>query len=132
MSHEYQGMRWLKCDLQVQTPEDSAHWADDDLRLGEPRRPKVDGVHCENSIQEKARIFLTRCHELKLDVIGITDHNFSQKTDPRDWFLTHLVEQNKRVAREVGRNPLVIFPGFEVSIGYHVLCLFPPAKKQKQ
>ena len=132
MSHEYQGMRWLKCDLQVQTPEDSAHWADDDLRLGEPRRSKVGGVPCEKSIQDKARVFLTRCHELKLDVIGITDHNFSQKTDPRDWFLTHLVEQNKRVAREVGRNPLVIFPGFEVSIGYHVLCLFPPAKKQKQ
>lgn len=132
MSHEYQGMRWLKCDLQVQTPEDSAHWADDDLRLGEPRRPKVGGVPCEKSIQEKARIFLTRCHELKLDVIGITDHNFSQKTDPRDWFLTHLVEQNKRVAREVGRNPLVIFPGFEVDIGYHVLCLFPTAKKQMQ
>lgn len=132
MRENYQGMRWLKCDLQVQTPEDSAHWADNDLRLGEPRRSKVDGASCEKSIQEKARAFLTRCHELELDVIGITDHNFSHKTDARDWFLTHLVEQNKRVSREVGRNPLVIFPGFEVDIGYHVLCLFPTAKKQKQ
>jgi len=132
MSENYQGMRWLKCDLQVQTPEDSAHWADNDLRLGEPRRSKVGGVPCEKSIQEKARVFLTRCHELELDVIGITDHNFSQKSDPRDWFLTHLVEQNRGVAREVGRNPLVIFPGFEVDIGYHVLCLFPTAKKQMQ
>lgn len=132
MSENYQGMRWLKCDLQVQTPEDNTHWADDDLRLGEPRRLKVEGKPCEKAIQEKARIFLKRCHELELDVIGITDHNFSQKTDPRDWFLTHLVEQNKGVAKSVERSPLVIFPGFEVDIGYHVLCLFPPAKKQKQ
>lgn len=132
MDKNYQGMRWLKCDLQVQTPEDNVHWADDDLRLGEPRRLKGEGKPCEKSIQEKARIFLRRCHELELDVIGITDHNFSQKTDPRDWFLTHLVEQNKRVSKEVGRSPLTIFPGFEVDIGYHVLCLFPPAKKQKQ
>lgn len=132
MSNNYQGMRWLKCDLQVQTPEDSAHWDDADLRLGDPRRPKNNGVPDESKIQEKAKVFLRRCHELGLDVIGITDHNFSQKTDARDWFLTHLVEQNKGVAKEVGRSPLVIFPGFEVDIGYHVLCLFPPAKKQKQ
>src|SRR5690554_1712567 len=138
-------MRWLKCDLQVQTPEDSAHWEDGDLRLGNPRRQKITEVvtdelgqetdnfkFCEKDIQEKARVFLKRCHELELDVIGITDHNFSHKTDPRDWFLTHLVEQNKRVSREFGRSQLVIFPGFEVDIGYHVLCLFPPAKKQKQ
>jgi hypothetical protein len=37
------------------------------------------------------------------ELIGVTDHNFSQKTDPRDWFLTHLVEQNKTVARDLGR-----------------------------
>lgn len=132
MSSKYQGMRWLKCDLQVQTPEDSAHWADADLALNNPRRPKMAGVPDESFIQEKARVFLRRCHELSLDVIGITDHNFSQKTDPRDWFLTHLVEQNKGIAKELDRNPLVIFPGFEVDIGYHVLCLFPAAKKQAQ
>lgn len=130
MTDDYEGMRWLKCDLQVQTPEDNAHWADDDLRLGEPRRPKLDGVPSEASISTRARAFLKRCHELELDALGITDHNFSQKTDPRDWFLTHLVEQNKSVAADQGRNPLIIFPGFEVDIGYHVLCLFPAAKKQ--
>lgn len=124
----YQGMRWLKCDLQVQTPEDSAHWADAETRLGEPRRPLVDGQPSESGIQEKARIFLRRCHALELDVIGVTDHNFSDKAEPRDWFLTHLVEQNQAVAREVGRQPLAILPGFEVDIGYHVLCLFEPAK----
>ncbi|MBS7596899.1 TrlF family AAA-like ATPase [Pseudomonas sp. RC2C2] len=126
---DYQGMRWFKTDFQVQTPEDNRHWADDDLRLHN-RRPLVDGKACELGIQEKAKRFLRRCHELELEMIGITDHNFSERSEPRDWFLTHLVEQNKSVARELGRDPLAIFPGFEVDIGYHVLCLFQPARKQ--
>lgn len=126
---EYQGMRWFKTDFQVQTPEDNRHWADDDLRLLSPRRPMRDGVPSEDDIQEKAKRFLYRCHKLELEVIGITDHNFSEKTGPRDWFLTHLIEQNKTVARELGRPPLYILPGFEVDIGYHVLCLFEPATK---
>lgn len=137
---DYEGMRWFKCDFQVQTPEDAAHWADDDTRLPEPRRPLVhpapdaNGVvgpakADESRLQELARTYLRRCHEVGLELIGVTDHNFSHKTDPRDWFLTHLVEQNKSVARELGRAPLYILPGFEVDIGYHVLCLFEPAKK---
>lgn len=131
MNTQYKGMRWLKCDLQVQTPEDSKHWLDEDLRLLDPRRPKVNGSPSEEDIQEKARLFLRRCHELELDVIGLTDHNFSSKTDPREWFSVHLVEQNKRVAKECNRNPISFLPGFEVDIGYHVLCLFGPAKKQR-
>lgn len=126
---DYQGMRWFKTDFQVQTPEDNKHWADDDLRLLSPRHPIVNGEPDEADIQGKAKCFLRRCHELELEVIGITDHNFSEKTEPRDWFLTHLVEQNKTVARELGRPPLYILPGFEVDIGYHVLCLFDPATK---
>ncbi|MCL4670374.1 TrlF family AAA-like ATPase [Burkholderia pseudomallei] len=137
---DYHGMRWFKCDFQVQTPEDGANWADNDSRLGEPRRPLVasqpdaDGrvgpnVPDESRIQDVARTYLRRCHQLGLELIGVTDHNFSQKTEPRDWFLTHLVEQNKSVARELGREPLYILPGFEVDIGYHVLCLFDPAKR---
>lgn len=127
---EYMGMRWLKCDLHLHTPEDSRHWQDDGLKLGEPRRPKVDGQRDETLIQDKARQFLRRCHEVSLNVIAVTDHNLSSKTDPRDCFVVHLVEQNKSVASQLGVAPLVIFPGFEVDIGYHVLCLFPPAKKQ--
>ncbi|NJL28191.1 MAG: AAA family ATPase [Thermoanaerobaculia bacterium] len=123
----YRGMRWFKCDLQVQTPEDNRHWRDDDLRLGDPRRPKREGKPDESGIQEKARRFLKRCHELGLEVIGFTDHNFSNQAEPRDWFLTHLVEQNKRVAKELDRPPLHLFPGFEADIGYHALCLFEPA-----
>ncbi len=126
---EYQGMRWFKMDFQVQTPEDNRHWADDDMRLLSPRRPMQDGEPNENDIQRKAKRFLHRCHALELEAIGITDHNFSEKTEPRDWFLTHLIEQNKTVARELGRPPLCILPGFEVDIGYHVLCLFEPATK---
>jgi ABC-type cobalamin/Fe3+-siderophores transport system ATPase subunit/predicted metal-dependent phosphoesterase TrpH len=133
-------MRWFKCDFQVQTPEDAAHWADADTRLPEPRRPmavpepNANGVvgpakPDESRLQEIARAYLRRCHEVGLELIGVTDHNFAQKTDPRDWFLTHLVEQNKSVARELGRQPLHILPGFEVDIGYHVLCLFEPAKQ---
>lgn len=137
---DYEGMRWFKCDFQVQTPEDAAHWGDADTRMPEPRRPMVqpapdaNGVvgpakPDESRLQEIARTYLRRCHEVGLELIGVTDHNFSQKTDPRDWFLTHLVEQNKSVARDLGRQPLHILPGFEVDIGYHVLCLFEPAKK---
>lgn len=138
--NDYEGMRWFKCDFQVQTPEDGAHWGDGDSRLGEPRRPirepapDANGVvgparPDEQRLQEVARAYLRRCHEVGLEFIGVTDHNFSQKTDPRDWFLTHLVEQNRSVARELGRAPLYILPGFEVDIGYHVLCLFEPATK---
>lgn len=126
----YEGIHWSKCDLQVQTPEDARNWQDDDTKLLEPRRPVHDGVPDESDIQGKARRFLGRCHELGLEVIGVADHNFSPKTDPRDWFLTHLVEQNKAVARDLERAPLVILPGFEIDIGYHVLCLFDPASKQ--
>jgi energy-coupling factor transporter ATP-binding protein EcfA2 len=124
-------MRWLKCDLQVQTPEDSRHWMDQDLRLGEPRRPKIEGTPNEQDIQEKARTFLWRCYELDLDLVGLTDHNFSAKSEPRDWFVVHLIEQNRTVAKEFDREPIIFLPGFEVDIGYHVLCLFAPVKKQR-
>ncbi|MBN6715569.1 TrlF family AAA-like ATPase [Pseudomonas capsici] len=126
---EYHGMRWFKADFQVQTPEDNRHWRDDGLRLGNPRRPKVEGEPSEEGIRAKARTFLLRCHELELQIVGFTDHNFSEQTNPRDWFLTHLIELNKAVAHELGREPIHILPGFEVDIGYHVLCLFEPAKK---
>lgn len=129
---QYQGMRWFKADFQVQTPEDSKHWSDTDLRLGNPRRTKAGGVFDESEISSKAQAFLRRCHELELQIIGITDHNFSGQTDPRDWFLTHLIEQNKSVAAELGREMIHILPGFEVDIGYHVLCLFEPAKKSSE
>lgn len=118
----YQGMRWLKCDLQVQTPEDGRHWdPEDSLKLATPRN--------EEDLQEKARRYLKRCHEVGLDVIGVTGHNFCNHRNERLRFLTHLIEQNATVAQETGRAPLWIFPGFEVDIGYHMLCLFPPLER---
>ncbi|HWN45134.1 MAG TPA: hypothetical protein VNW71_23115, partial [Thermoanaerobaculia bacterium] len=80
----YQGMRWFKCDLQVQTPEDGRHWnPEDPLRLGAPRP--------EQDLQEKARQYLRRCHEVGLEVIGVTDHNFCGHRQPRERFLAHLI-----------------------------------------
>ena len=118
----YEGMRWFKCDLQVQTPEDARHWDPaDPLRLSSPRNVE--------ELQDKARQYLRRCHEEELDVIGVTDHNFCSHRVDRHRFLAHLIEQNKTVAEELGRQPLWIFPGFEVGIPYHALCLFNPVAK---
>lgn len=116
----YQGMRWFKCDLHVHTPEDSRHWNGSSLRIPSPRD--------ERDLQTKARSFLERCHDLGLECIAVVDHNFSAETDHRLWFLTHLIEQNKTVASSKGRSPIVIFPGFELDIRYHVLCLFNPVR----
>ncbi|MCU0286684.1 MAG: AAA family ATPase, partial [Acidobacteria bacterium] len=123
MPNNYQGMRWYKCDLHVHTPEDANHWQDSSLRLKNPR--------IENDLQEQARLFLKQCYQLGLECIAVTDHNFSSETDERKWFLTHLIEQNNTVAKEIDKSPLIIFPGFELDIRYHVLCLFEPVKKGK-
>lgn len=114
----------------MHTPEDSRHWKTDLLRLQEPRRRKNEGSPDESDIQEKAREYLRHCYEQNLDLIAITDHNFSAQAEPRDWFAVHLIEQNKTVAGELSRSPITILPGFEVNIGYHVVCLFAPAKKR--
>ena len=120
----FQGMRWYKCDLHVHTPEDGRHWSNSsDLRIPSPR--------CEPDLQDKARTFLQKCHELRLECIAVVDHNFSSETQSRNWFLTHLVEQNKTVAESINRSPLIIFPGFELDIRYHILCLFNPVQNGK-
>lgn len=119
-SAEFEGMRWIKCDLHVHTPEDSRHWTDPALHISSPR--------IEGDLQAKAGQFLQRCHELELECIGVVDHNFSAESDPRNWFLTHLIEQNQSIAGSRNRRPLIIFPGFELDIRYHLLCLFNPVK----
>ncbi len=118
---EYQGMRWRKCDLHIHTPEDTRHWQDGSFKIASPRN--------EAQMQDHARAFLRRCHELQLECIGITDHNLTDERDPHQWFLTHLIDQNATVAKEMGREPLTIFPGFELDIRYHVLCLFEPLRR---
>lgn len=120
---DFQGMRWFKCDLHVHTPEDSAHWLDPNQKILSPRD--------EKEIQEKASCFLKRCHELELECIAVVDHNFSSERDSRLWFLTHLIQQNKSVAQSKRKSPITIFPGFELDIGYHLLCIFKPVNKAK-
>ncbi|SMQ23077.1 hypothetical protein SAMN04488483_0740 [Pseudomonas helmanticensis] len=93
----YQEFHWFKADFQVQTPEDGRHRNDADLRLGNLRRPRINGELNAGELISKARTFLRRCYELELQIIGITDHNFSAIEDPQDWFLTQLVQQNKSV-----------------------------------
>jgi len=82
----------------------------------------------EDKKKELARLFLKACHRESLDIIGITDHNFAPSSDQS--FIRLLREENQNVAVESGRNPLIIFPGFEVGAnvgkGCHVVCLFPP------
>lgn len=114
--------RFFKVDLQVQTPEDGRNWdSADPIRLSDPRDT--------DDLRAKARQFLRRCYEVGLEVIGVTDHNFSARDNEEEWFLTHIIQQNRSVAEELHRQPLVIFPGFEVDIGYHLLCLFEPGTK---
>lgn len=107
----YKGMRWLKCDLQMQTPADARHWAGDRLEAG------------QEAVVAKA--FAEACYEKRLDVVGITDHNFLSKD-----FIPHLQTAFDEIEREFSHK-ITLFPGFEfeaagVGRGVHVLCLFEP------
>ena len=110
MSDQYKGMRWLKCDLQMQTPADSLHWLGDQMIHG--------------SEKKVARSFAEACYEKRLDVVGITDHNFLSKE-----LFPYFKEAFKEIEREHNHR-ITLFPGFEfeadVGKGIHVLCLFEP------
>jgi sugar phosphate isomerase/epimerase len=89
---------------------------------------KIKPGDTEERIREVAREYLRRCYEVGLEVIAITDHNLSVTPDRS--FIKWLWEENESVAREMGRDPLIIFPGFEieadVGTGHHVICILPP------
>ena len=111
MTFCYKGMRWLKCDLQMQTPADARHWAGDRLEAGQEAAA--------------AKAFAEACYEKGLDVVGITDHNFLSKD-----FIPHLQTAFDEIDREFSHK-ITLFPGFEfeaagVGRGVHVLCLFEP------
>lgn len=110
MTISYKGMRWLKCDLQMQTPADVLHWAGERLINGQEA--------------EVAKAFAEACYRAELDVVGITDHNFLSKD-----FLPHLQTAFEEIEREFNHK-ITLFPGFEfeadVGKGMHVLCLFEP------
>ena len=113
MSNPYKGMRWLKCDLQMQTPADRRHW---------------DGEHIEAGQEiAAAKAFAEACYRQCLDVVGITDHNFLSKD-----FIPHLQDAFDKIEQQRGHK-ITLFPGFEfeaagVGKGAHVLCLFEPGK----
>ena len=113
----YKGMRWFKCDLHVQTPREP-HWREDATRLAHNATP--------DEILASARTYLERCHELGLEVIGVTDHNFAPRT--QDSFIHALQHENAAVASTLQRSPITILPGFEITaqvgMGAHVLGIF--------
>jgi len=114
---KYEGMRWYKCDLHVQTPQEH-HWRD--------VATKVTQADTEGRKVEIARTYLRRCHEVGLEVIGITDHNLA--TRAQDSFIHFLRQENRFVAGELHREMIHILPGFEITAdvgtGVHVLAIF--------
>ena len=109
MSSSYNGMRWLKCDLHMHTPVDTRHWKGDSSA----------------SVEEAAKKFAEACHKKRLDVVGITDHNFLSKD-----FIPHLQAAFDDIEREY-QHRTTLFPGFEfeaagVGRGVHILGLFEP------
>lgn len=111
MGAEYKGMRWLKCDLQMQTPADGRHWQGERIE--------------QNQESVAARAFAEACYLSELDIVGITDHNFLSKD-----FIPHVQKALSELAKIFGRE-ITLFPGFEfeaagVGRGVHILCLFEP------
>lgn len=109
---EYQGMRWFKCDLQMQTPADAPHWR---------------GAQMGATVDEQkaaALTYIRRCYEVGLEAIAITDHNYLSKS-----FIPLLQEAIHSLTGEFGYR-MVLFPGFEfeadVGKGVHVLGIFEP------
>ncbi len=93
---QYAGSRFYKCDLHMHTPLDR-HWRDQATRLS-----------VEDSDERKgdiARQYLRACHEVELQVIAVTDHNFAATADQS--FIRYLREQNDAVAHDLGRAPVV-------------------------
>jgi len=122
----YQGARFYKADLQVQTPADGPRWMDASCRIAS----KGDGSQDEESARLAAEAVVRRCYEVGLEIVGITDHNFASK---------HLLPELQEFARSLAPKygyELVLFPGFEfqahVGRGCHVLVLLEPATPPDQ
>lgn len=109
---DYDGMRWFKCDLQMQTPADAQNW----------RGPRMGDSDSDR--EAAAEAYIRRCYEVGLEVVAITDHNFLSQR-----FIPLLQASIRRLSGEFGYK-IVLFPGFEfeanVGKGVHVLGLFEP------
>ena len=104
---DFHGMRWFKCDLQMQTPSDASHWRGAPMGTSLPEQ------------EAAAETYIRRCYEVGLEVIAITDHNFLSKG-----FIPLLQAAIHKMTGEFGYR-MVLFPGFEfeadVGKGVHVL-----------
>lgn len=109
MKPNFKGMRWFKCDLHMHTPADAKHWR------GDPMGSDAD---------QAAEAYIRRCYESGLEIIAVTDHNFSSKS-----FLPSLQRAIDRLSGEFNYR-IMLFPGFEISAdvgkGMHVLAIFEP------
>jgi hypothetical protein len=101
----YVGARFLKCDLQMQTHMDANSW----------RGPKYG--KSEGDLPRAARDYMSRCYEVGLEAVAITDHNFASKD-----FIPYLREAAKELASEFGYE-IVIFPGFEINADVGKACI---------
>lgn len=116
----YKGMKWYKCDLQMQTPGDYLNWLKSDNAY-------LKKSHTTEELINSVDLYLKKCYDEELEIIAITDHNFIGKS-----YLEKLIERNSIIAKQYNRNKIIIFPGFEVEInegkGVHLLCIFNPDK----
>lgn len=96
----------------MQTPADRIHW-----------RGKPMG-HGQEDIKNAAIEYISRCYEVGLEVIAITDHNYASKD-----FISLLRLTIQQLSAEFGYE-IVLFPGFEfeadVGKGCHCLAIFAP------
>jgi len=111
--------RFHKCDLHMHSPVDH-EWRDKDTKL-----------HHNSEGQRKRQVaseYLRACHGAQLEIIAVVDHNFA--TEPAASLIDLLRELNEEVADEAGRDPIIVFPGFEVECrvgrGAHLVCIFEP------
>lgn len=113
-------MRWYKCDFQMQTPGDPNNWLQNDPAY-------LRREYSQEELISSVDLYLTRCHEVGLELVCITDHNFIGLE-----YIRILKGRNEYIADHLQKKPLIIFPGFEVEfsqgLGVHLLCVFEENK----
>lgn len=110
-TYTYPGARWWKVDFHTHTPES------DDYASGEQDSATRDSLK-----QQTPEDWLINHMAAGLDVVVVTDHNSTG-------FISRLQNAYASMNREdKSFRPLVIFPGFELSVngGLHLLAVFDP------
>jgi len=108
-SYTYPGAKWWKVDFHTHTPAS--------LDYGNRAGPKKEELK-----QQPPEIWLKRQMAWGLDAVVVTDHNSTDFIAK----LQHAYSQLDQASPEF--RPLVIFPGFELSVhgGLHLLAVFDP------